>query len=137
MTSNRTEGKKFKLHLYFEDFQKTALPAMINFSKGIGLPQGYVPETFYFLWDDDVIVGGFRIRHHLTPFLENLSGHIGQFIAKEFRGRGYCTQGLKMIIEEARKIVPENELYLLAHPFPHFAQGLSWFCNRKRTLFGL
>lgn len=33
-------------------------------------------------------------------------------VEKEFRGRGYCTQGLKMIIEEARKIVPENELYL-------------------------
>lgn len=99
-------------NISFEDFQNTALPAMINFSKGIGLPQGYVPETFYFLWDDDVIVGEFRIRHHLTPALENFSGHIGQFIAKEFRDRGYCTQGLKMIIEEARKIVPENELYL-------------------------
>lgn len=99
-------------NISFEDFQNTALPAMINFSKGIGLPQGYVPETFYFLWDDDVIVGEFRIRHHLTPALESFSGHIGQFIAKEFRGRGYCTQGLKMIIEEARKIVPEKELYL-------------------------
>ena len=27
-------------------------------------------------------------------------------------GNGYCTQGLKLLIEEARKIVPENELYL-------------------------
>ena len=26
--------------------------------------------------------------------------------------QGYCTQGLKLLIEEARKIVPENELYL-------------------------
>lgn len=43
---------------------------------------------------------------------ENGSGHVGQFIKKEYRGLGYCTQGLKLLIEEARRIVPENELYL-------------------------
>lgn len=101
----------------FEDFEKSALPEMINFSKGIGLPEGYVAETFYFLWTDEEgekakIAGEFHLRHHLTPALENYSGHVGQFIAKEYRGRGYCTKGLGLLIEEAKKIVPENELYL-------------------------
>lgn len=110
----------------FEDFKTRALPLMIDWSHGKNLPEGFVPETFYFLWSDehldehDVdgeknevrIVGEFRLRHHLTPALENGSGHVGQFIHKDFRGRGYCTRGLALLIEEARKIVPEDELYL-------------------------
>ena len=37
---------------------------------------------------------------------------MGQFIKKEFRGKGYCTEGLRLLIEEAKKVVPEKELYL-------------------------
>ncbi len=108
----------------FEEFKSTALPRMIDFSFGKNLPEGFVPETFYFLWSDEgedgnpgdranhKIVGELRLRHHLNAALENGSGHVGQFIKKEYRGLGYCTQGLKLLIEEARKIVPENELYL-------------------------
>ena len=105
----------------FEDFKSTVLPRMIDFSFGKNLPEGFVPETFYFLWSDEgnaedrsnhKIVGELRLRHHLNAALENGSGHVGQFIKKEFRGLGYCTQGLKLLIEEARKIVPEDELYL-------------------------
>ena len=33
-----------------EDFKSTALPRMIDFSVGKNLPEGFVPETFYFLW---------------------------------------------------------------------------------------
>lgn len=104
-----------------EDFKSTVLPRMIDFSLGKNLPEGYVPETFYFLWSDEgnpsdranyKIVGELRLRHHLNAALENGSGHVGQFIKKEYRGLGYCTQGLKLLIEEARRIVPENELYL-------------------------
>ena len=36
-----------------EDFEKIALPKMINYSKGIDLPEGFVPETFFFLWNMD------------------------------------------------------------------------------------
>ena len=105
----------------FEDFKSTALPSMMDFSLGKNLPEGYVPETFYFLWSDEgnpddrtnhVIVGELRLRHYLNASLENGSGHVGQFIKKEYRGLGYCTKGLKLLIEEAKKIVPENELYL-------------------------
>ena len=34
-------------------------------SKGENLPEGYVPETFLYLWREDEIVGEFRIRHPL------------------------------------------------------------------------
>lgn len=65
-----------------EDFEKTALPDMIRYSKGIDLPDWMVPETFYFLWKDENIIGQFRIRHYLNDALREGAGHIGQFIGK-------------------------------------------------------
>ena len=95
-----------------EDFESIALSRMISYSKGINLPDGYVPETFLFLWNDDEIVGQFRIRHFLCDSLKNGAGHIGYFIKKEFRGRGFGTEGLRMTLRKARAIVPEDEIYL-------------------------
>ena len=95
-----------------EDFAVKALPQMIRFAEGEGLPEGYVPETFLFLWDSDEIIGQFRIRHYLCESLRTGAGHIGYFIGKKYRGRGYGTEGLRLTLEEAAKIVPESEFYL-------------------------
>lgn len=84
----------------------------IAYAKGEELPQGYVPETFLYLWDDDVIVGEFCIRHFLCDSLREGAGHIGYFIGKEYRRKGYATVGLRLTLEEAREIVPEEEIYL-------------------------
>ncbi len=108
-----------------------ALQLLIDNSKGLNLPEGYVPQTTYFLWSDSIldfagaktpcplsasdfplIIGQFNLRHHLCESLVNGSGHVGQFIKKEFRGMGFCSKGLKLLIEEARKIIPEDELYM-------------------------
>ena len=94
------------------DFEKSALPDMIRYSKGVDLPDWMVPETFYFLWKGESIIGQFRIRHYLNDTLREGAGHIGQFIAKEYRGKGYGTAGLRLTLEEARRIVPEAEIYL-------------------------
>ncbi len=95
-----------------EDFETKALPQMIAFSEGKGLPEGYVPETFLFLWDDGRIVGQFRIRHCLCESLRTGAGHIGYCIGKGDRGKGYGTEGLRLTLEIARKIVPEEEIFL-------------------------
>lgn len=95
-----------------EDFEKRTLPEMLAFAEGKGLPEGYVPETFYYLWKDDEIVGEFRIRHYLCESLRTGAGHIGYFIAKPFRGQGLGTEGLRLTLEEAYRIVPEEEIYL-------------------------
>lgn len=84
----------------------------IAYSKGEELPEGYVPESFFYLWKDDVIVGEFRIRHFLCDSLREGAGHIGYFIGKEYRGKGYATEGLRLTLELAREIVPEEEIYL-------------------------
>ena len=95
-----------------EDFEKIVLPRFINHSKGIDLPQGYVPATEYFLWDDDEIVGLFRIRHKLNDFLRDGAGHIGYGIKKEHRGKGYATEGLRLTIQKAWEIIDEDEIYM-------------------------
>lgn len=95
-----------------EDFEQKALPQMIAHSKGENLPEGYVPQTILFLWDDNEIVGQFHIRHYLCESLRVGAGHIGYFIKKEFRGRGYGKEGLRLTLQIAKTIVPEDEIYL-------------------------
>ncbi|SHM73070.1 GNAT family N-acetyltransferase [Ruminococcus flavefaciens] len=94
-----------------EDFDD-ALDTLIANSYGERLPEGYVPATTYFLWHDDDIVGEFQLRHHLCPSLIDGSGHIGYYIAPKYRGKGYATEGLRLLIEEARKTITEDEIYL-------------------------
>lgn len=98
-----------------EEFEKKVIPQFINISKGIDLPEGWVPGTEFLLWEDDKIVGWFRIRHHLNDFLAKGAGHIGYGIGKDFRGKGYATKGLALIIEKAWRIIPEDEIYMSVH----------------------
>ena len=49
-----------------KEFVEKILPTLINQSKGIDLPDGYVPCTYYFLWDEEEIVGLFKVRHWLN-----------------------------------------------------------------------
>ena len=59
------------------EFVEQALPKMIANSRGEDLPEGYVPFSVYFLWDDDKIVDLFHFRHHLCDSLKKHGGHIG------------------------------------------------------------
>ena len=95
-----------------EGFRDRALPRMLTYAEGRDLPEGHVPETFFFLWNGETIVGQFRIRHYLCESLRTGAGHIGYFIAKPFRGKGYGTEGLRLALEEAHRIVPEEEIWL-------------------------
>ncbi len=94
-----------------EDFDD-ALDVMIAQSEGKRLPEGYVPQTVYYLWDDDNIVGTFHFRHYLCRSLIEGSGHIGYYIAPEYRGKGYATRGLELLLNEIRDAVKEEEIYL-------------------------
>ena len=96
----------------FDEYREKVLPTLISYEHPVNMPEWFVPETYYYLWNDDCLVGEFRIRHHLTEALRNGAGHIGYSIAKEHRGKGYGTQGLKLTIQIAKEIVPEEAIYL-------------------------
>ena len=73
-------------------------------SLGIDLRPGYVPDTKYILVDDEGnYVGVFNFRHYLNDALRNGAGHIGYGIAKEYRGKGYASVGLKMVLDICRE----------------------------------
>ena len=47
-----------------------------------------------------------------TEALRKGAGHIGYSIRKDKRGKGYGTEGLKLTVQIAKSIVPEEEIYL-------------------------
>ena len=96
----------------FEEYETTVLPELMMHENPVGMPEWFVPETYYYLWDEQVLVGEYRIRHYLTETLKVGAGHIGYSIKKEYRGKGYGTKGLALVLDIAREIVPEDEIYL-------------------------
>ena len=96
----------------YDEYVKKVLPELISYEHPVNMPDWFVPESYYYLWDGDCLVGEFRIRHYLTDALRNGAGHIGYSIRKDMRSHGYGTTGLKMTLEIARGIVPEDEIYL-------------------------
>ncbi len=98
-----------------EDFAQY-VQAKRHHNCGQDLPDGFVPDTVFVLVDDEEnYVGIFNLRHYLNDALRNGAGHIGYGIHKDYRGRGYASAGLALALEEARKIVPEDEIYLSVH----------------------
>ena len=96
----------------FDDYKEKVLPTLISYEHPVNMPDWFVPETYYYLWNEGRLIGEFRIRHHLTEALRNGAGHIGYSIRKDERGRGYGTAGLKLTIQIAKEIIPEEEIYL-------------------------
>lgn len=95
-----------------KEYTEKVLPALISCEHPVGMPDWFVPETYYYLWDGNRIVGEFRIRHRLTDALRTGAGHIGYSVRKEDRGRGYGTEGLRLTVQIAKDIIPEDEIYL-------------------------
>ena len=72
-----------------------------KFDRG-DVPEGFVPQTAYWLVRGDTILGGFRLRHRLSERLWQSGGHIGYDVRPEERNRGYATRMLAMALEKAR-----------------------------------
>lgn len=96
----------------YDDYVENVLPALISYEHPVNMPDWFVPESYFYLWDEGRLVGEFRIRHHLTEALRNGAGHIGYSIRKSERGKGYGTAGLKLTLQAAKSIIPEEEIYL-------------------------
>ena len=73
-------------------------------SDGKNLPEGYVPQTTYWLIDKNEFIGRVNIRHRLTPFLLRIGGHIGYDIRPTKRKLGYGTQILKLGLPKAKEL---------------------------------
>ncbi|MDX9971479.1 MAG: GNAT family N-acetyltransferase [FCB group bacterium] len=69
------------------------------------LAPGLVPQTiFWVLGDEGIAVGMVRMRHCLNDSLRIHGGHIGYFIRRDWRGKGYATEALQLALEELRML---------------------------------
>lgn len=87
-----------------EDFHKY-VKILPEFAEGLHMPEGHVPCTFLFAFNEDnELVGRTSIRHRLTENLLEVGGHIGYGVVPKFRRKGYAT----LILEESLNYVREN-----------------------------
>ncbi len=81
------------------------LRKMENESKGINLPNGWIPfSTFWLIDEKENVVGIMRIRHRLTPSLEFSGGQMGYDVPPLFREKGYGNELLRLGLEKAHAL---------------------------------
>lgn len=86
-----------------EDFQQRMLK-YANLAKSVNLPEGFVPQTTYWLYIDDKPVGYGKLRHHLNDNLRERGGHIGYVIRPSERGKGYGNLMLQELLKMASEL---------------------------------
>jgi len=79
-------------------------------AKGVGLPEGYVPSSIFWLMEGEEFIGQVDIRHRLTPLLKETGGHIGYDIRPSKRKQGYGKLILKLALEKAKELGIKNAL---------------------------
>lgn len=95
--------------LSIENF-KQWLIKIVNISKGIGLSEGHVPETIYWIIYNENVVGIGRLRHYLNNHLLQHGGNIGYGISSAYRGKGIGKKALSLLVEESKKYDQEKVL---------------------------
>ncbi len=85
---------------------------ILNYCLNLNYSSENIPIYTYFLWKDNTIIGMYHLLAKLTEDQKNKDGHISYTILKEYRGKGYGTKGLSLMVEEAKKIIPEDEIYM-------------------------
>ncbi len=83
---------------------------LLSQSEGKNLPEGYVPQTVYWLIDNDEFIGRVSIRHTLTEHLLKEGGHIGYDIRPLRRNMGYGNKILELSLPKAKELGINNAL---------------------------
>jgi predicted acetyltransferase len=81
------------------------LQSLLDSEKGENLPAGWVPDSTYWLVNDEKkVLGVVNIRHRLTEKLMNEGGHIGYGIRPSERRKGYATKLLALSLEKTKEL---------------------------------
>ena len=93
----------------YEVFKKWLIQ-QYQWSRCENLPEGFVGQTIFWLYDNEIPVGIGKIRHTLTEHSRKIGGNIGYAISNKFRGKGYGTIMLNMLLEKAREMNVREKL---------------------------
>ena len=110
MITIREEGKHWEVNKFSPPYQTEIESLLENpermaeriiFLKGNltedGLPEGFVPYTEFWLMENDDYIGRFSVRLKLNDNLRKVGGHIGYSLIPEARGKGYGTEGFRLL----------------------------------------
>lgn len=106
---NENEFKNPVKGMNYDEY-KQWLKQQDDWSRGENLPDGYVGQTIFWLYDNNLPVGIGKIRHALTDSSRQIGGNIGYAISDKYRGKGYGTIMLKMLLEKAREMNVREKL---------------------------
>ena len=79
-------------------------------SRNENLPDNFVGQTCFWLIVDDIPVAFGKIRHRLTPASRIQGGNIGYAVSSEYRGKGYGTKILNLLLRKANEMNIEEKL---------------------------
>ncbi len=79
-------------------------------TRGLDLPVGFVPASFYIGVVGRTVVGRVSIRHRLNTSLALVGGHIGYGVRPSQRRRGYATEMLRRALPLCRALGIERAL---------------------------
>lgn len=100
---NNEKPTPWTLKLDTSDFSEM-IEKLEGFSKGIGLKEGHVEHSTYWLVENNVVIGAANIRHRLNHYLLKYDGHIGGGIRPSCRGKGYGSVMLSLALDITRKM---------------------------------
>ena len=104
----------FTLEFPHEDFE-AFLGQLAAFSRGEGLPPGFVPHTTLWLVRDDAeVLAVSNLRHRLTPRLRVEGGNIGYGVRPSARRQGHATRLLRGTLDRARAVGLDRALLTCA-----------------------
>lgn len=91
----------FPLTFPYQPFSELVIRLLAE-AQGIGLPEGFVANSTYWLVHRDRILGVSNLRHSLTPALMQCGGHIGYGVRPTEQGRGVGKEILRLTLLKAR-----------------------------------
>jgi predicted acetyltransferase len=103
---------------YFESLAENTFKKYVSIlpdiKEGLHIPDGHVPSTVLFAFNDaGKIVGRVSIRHQLSEQLINIGGHVGYGVTPSERRKGYATEILKLTVCYLKDTHPELDRILL------------------------
>lgn len=95
------ENLDFDFAVASEDFPKFVQQRLYA-NVRTNLPPGVVPESDFWLIDEEEFIGDVRVRHELNEKLRLVGGHIGYDIRPSKRRQGYGKEILRLGLEKAK-----------------------------------
>lgn len=91
-----------------KELARTNIPAFIALlnrrAQGLDIPRGLVPETTFWIVENQTIVGEVEIRHPLNDHLRAIGGNIGYLTHPAHRNKGIATFALREALKHLKSL---------------------------------